>query len=282
MIANRLNKINILNSVNGLRIGGKLIEPDFQDYLNLLTMPLSAGQKKKVNKLYVGLKDHLNINLLSDVFDVMYYLGNETPESSLMNLVKNAHHCTAVNAPVHTPYEGFAGDGISSYIDTNYNPATQAVNYALDDCAFGIYSRTDRAANDNKYHGVVVGSDYMQIMLYRATSSSVRGWVNTVSAGRTVDHTVSNTLGMSIIGRSASNSCYASRNKSISSDTDVSNGIPNGSIFLLARNAGGARGFDDVQLSFAFAGKYLDSTSVGYLTDDFEALMDSNGKGVIA
>lgn len=262
--------------------GGQSWESELVTYMAGLTTELSSAQLVKINDFIKDYKADDSLTNLSDAYDVMYYLGNETAESSLRNMVKRAHDATAVNSPTFTPYEGWQGDGISSYIDTNYNPSTQADNYALDDCAFGVYCRTARAADDNKYHGVVLGSNYTQIMLHRATSNSVRGWVNTAVSAGTVDHTVSNTLGMSIIGRSAANSCYASRNKSISSGTGVSNGIPNDYIYLLARNAGGARGFDNVQISFAFAGKYLDSTSVGYLTDDFEALMDANGKGVIA
>ena len=53
---------------------------------------------------------------------------------------------TAVNSPAFTTNEGFMGNGTSSYIDTNFNPATQGVNYTLNDASRYAYVFTGSAA----------------------------------------------------------------------------------------------------------------------------------------
>ena len=52
---------------------------------------------------------------------------------------------TAVNSPTFTTNEGFMGNGTSSYIDTNFNPATQGVNYTLDNASRYAYVFTGSA-----------------------------------------------------------------------------------------------------------------------------------------
>ena len=46
----------------------------------------------------------------------------------------------AVNAPAFTVNQGFKGNGTSAYINTNFTPSTDGVNYALDSCSFGYYA----------------------------------------------------------------------------------------------------------------------------------------------
>jgi hypothetical protein len=59
---------------------------------------------------------------------------------------------TAVNSPTFTTNQGFLGNGTSSYIDTNYNPATQGVNYTLNNA--GRFFWVDNRASGNWEGGI--------------------------------------------------------------------------------------------------------------------------------
>ena len=113
-----------------------------QTYFAALSTPLSLEQQTRVSNFVTKLKNILLTNDLSTRFDFFYLLGNETEESSRFNLIKRAHDITNVNSVLWTQWQGFTGDGSSSYLDTNYNPATQKVSFSLNQCAIGIYIRT--------------------------------------------------------------------------------------------------------------------------------------------
>lgn len=247
-------------------------DADLLTYIAGLTTELSSAQLVKINDFIKDYKADDSLTNLSDAYDVMYYLGNETAESSLRNMVKRAHDATAVNSPTFTPYEGWQGDGISSYIDTNYSPATQGVNYVLYDASFGFYSRTIGNGIPMAPPTNVINT---RILFYFGN----RIYWSINGAAPDSYHSYSDANGMYVIGGdnlSSKSDLY--RNKIVLDTTTSSQStVGDGNFWLLGRGTY----FSTKQLSFAFAGKYLDSTSVGYLTDDFEALMDANGKGVI-
>ena len=113
-------------------------EPEVDAYLTGLTTPLSGEQVTRINTLVKNLKQGLSVESLSEVFDVMYVLAGETQESSLRNLVKDAHHATGVNSPTFEQYKGFKGNKTSHFVDTNYNPST-ATNYKQNSACMGAY-----------------------------------------------------------------------------------------------------------------------------------------------
>ena len=95
VVANGTN-ISVTNNINA--------EAELTTYITGLTTPLSSAQLLRLNTLIKTIKTRLSISALSEAFDTIYVLAGETSESSLKNLVKDAHHCTAVNAPTFTQY----------------------------------------------------------------------------------------------------------------------------------------------------------------------------------
>ena len=246
------------------------IDADLLTYISGLATPLSADILGKINTFVAGYKSDDGLTNLSDAYDVMYYLGNETAESSLRNLVKRAHDAVAVNSPTFTPYEGWAGDGISSYIDTNYNPATEADNYKLNDASMMFYSRAAGGTNRD------MGNSLTNRIQAIYSGNSCYYQLNGNGASTTV---IADSLGMFICaGNDGSNKTYYYKNKTpIHSRTAAQTAIPSGNITLLKV----AVSYTTRQQAFAACGKYLTQTSVNHITDRFEALMDSNGRGVI-
>ncbi len=280
------------NEISKAYRGGTLIysassyDADLLTYISGLATPLSADILGKINDIFVvPYKSDDGLTNLSDAYDVMYYLANETAESSLRNLVKRAHDAVAVNSPTFTPYEGWAGDGISSYIDTNYNPATEGSKYTLNNCSLGIYSRTDSAGTYCDIGSRTDTTNYTGLFSRLATGIVAHRIHNVATIS--VNGTVADSLGMNIVTRNAAaqTGLFGYKNKvQLSNSPGVGNttSIPNGNFYISARNlvGTGAETLSPRQYALAFAGNHRAQESVNYLYDRFQALMTANGKQV--
>ena len=248
-------------------------DADAQIYFNAMTTPLSSTQKARVNTFVKMLKDSLGITSLSEKFDVMYLLANETSEAGLRNLVKRSHDATAVNSPTFTQWEGFKGNGTSSYINTNYNDSTQAINYKINNASFGIYSRTNIQGNYRD-----CGENDVSPFSYLGMKWSDGKTYSALTGG-----------GVSFTAP-ASTACFYLLSRIT---TDYQNDYVNGSLFQsIPRGTQGLKnlnwaimqrgGFYSVrQYSFFYIGSGLTDTEVRKLTNCVEYYMDSVGKGVL-
>ena len=262
---------------------GEVYEPDFQAYLDALITPLSANQKTYINDFYVGIKTVLDINLLSEWFDFLTYLGNETSESAYKNLVKRLHDGAAAGGTVtHTPYEGTNGNGTSSYIDTNYNAATQGANYSLNSACLITYSRTNNTTSAADLGGRT-GTDYTAIYPYTSRVYACR--IHQGAGGGLINTTNTiGTYGMMILQRIGVSSLVLYHNKSKYTRTSAatSTNIPSTNYFAHARSfSGSPEAVSNRQLSLIGACKPFSDAQANGFTDQFETLMDKNGKGVL-
>lgn len=96
------------------------------------TLP-TLDQQVKQNKFLVTLK----ANGIWYLLDVLYVFAQNGGSAFATLNWKNpsANQCTLYNAPNFVYNGGFEGNGTSSFIDTNFNPATQGVNYTLNNAS---------------------------------------------------------------------------------------------------------------------------------------------------
>lgn len=88
--------------------------------------------------------------LIWDKMDIFYVLAVGDAAAARRNLKGNsAYNLTAVNSPTFTPFRGYAGNGSSSYLNSNWVPSTNAVQFTQNDACMGVYvnAGTDTAAN---------------------------------------------------------------------------------------------------------------------------------------
>ena len=124
-------KINNRSGVLPYFKGGVAFSPEYQAVLTEATaqgytLP-SAGQQAKQNTLMTSL-------ISSGVFaklDTLFVLANDGGASFACINWKNPSgtKATLVSSPTFTTNLGFNSNGTSSYIDTNFNAATQGVNF---------------------------------------------------------------------------------------------------------------------------------------------------------
>lgn len=125
--------------------------------------------------------------------DLLYLLAAADTQCSLIN-IRNPGAFTAVpvNAPVFTADRGWAGDGATSYLRTQYTPSTNGANFALDDASLWLWGVQDvqDASSDIGNAGNPRAS-----VQFRSTTNTMGLRVNDNSADA-----VSNTIGNGFAG----------------------------------------------------------------------------------
>lgn len=115
---------------------------DAQEYFDRRTVPLSMQDMVYYNQLIVSIKSKYSAARLRDICDVLYLFIGDRADATL-NIVKNAHNATESN-PLDLDYDpvtGYAPVAANGYLDTNYNPFSDAVTLGLNDATLGYYNQ---------------------------------------------------------------------------------------------------------------------------------------------
>ena len=165
------------------------------------------------------------------------------------------HNLTKMNSPLHTSLEGFTGNG--GYLDTNWIPETDGVNFTLNSGSIGAYIRTN---SDNTLFGTRNNSSSRQIRLIVNGQAGTNFMaLNSANNNMGVDNTG---LGLHWVNRPDSSTLDYYHNASlITNRTQSTVNVPSRSLLLLAGrgSSGSATDLSPDQLSYAFAGADLSS-----------------------
>jgi hypothetical protein len=123
---------------------GVAFDADYQAVLNRAvalgyTLP-SASQRIKQNTLLLALK----AGSIWTKLDILYIFANDggSDFGTLNWKAPTLNQSTLINSPTFTSNQGFTGNGTSSYINTNFNPAIGTNNYVLNNASRHIFVRT--------------------------------------------------------------------------------------------------------------------------------------------
>lgn len=144
-----MNEFAVLNGASTWNEMGTItdfgaLQPELQSVLDRATalsytLP-SDAQITKQNNLIL----HFKYSGIWDLFDVLYIMNAGSQEYSTLNFKNpNTNQITSLNSPAWANNGGSTGNGINSYLDTNFNPVTQGVNYTLDNASRIIWVKTD-------------------------------------------------------------------------------------------------------------------------------------------
>jgi len=232
----------------------------------------SDARKLLIDNLVKGLKDDGVWTLL----DFFYVLAAHAENSSLLNLINpgtfDATNVSSTAYEVDRGYTGAAGD----YLNSNYNPNTDRVNYVLDDCSMGVYVRTDLNAGVD-IGGLGGSTSYIYPRI--GGNSGVR--MNSGGDGTVAN---ANSQGFYIVNRvlSTHQDLYKNKVRTINHARN-STTIPDIDFYILAyNNSGTATLLSSKQVAAAFAGGGMTQTQVTAFTDRLETYMDAIGAGVIS
>jgi hypothetical protein len=207
-------------------VGG--FDSDYQAVLNYATtqgytLP-SASQQIKQNQLVLDLK----VGGVWSKLDTFAVFANDG--SSNFGLIdwKRLALYTAVNSPTWTSNVGFTGNGTSSYIDTNFNPSTQGVNYTIDNASrYTLFTGANTTIDGNS-----LGTSNNQLRRGGST-------LHTINSTNTLNSSFSFSENSIIsIHRTSANDVTLFNNKTSGTRTQLSVSLPNANQFILRRTTG--------------------------------------------
>lgn len=219
-----------------------------------------------------------------DKLDVLYLFAQESNDDgeALINWINpGANDGTLINAPSFVSLEGFTTDGLTNYINTNWNPTDDGSKFLPASAQISFYEIDNVLAS-----GVAVGS-YLSVSNDNACYINVNGsgslngrlYEGTAVPG----FTTSDSRGLNTLSRTAVDKIEVLRN-GVSLDTVVTNSTPDTNsldFFIGGANDGALDNPTGRQFAMVCMGGGLIESEVLSLYNAIETYMDSNGKGVV-
>lgn len=169
---------------------------------------------------------------------------------------------TAVNSPTFTADQGATGNGTSSYFNTNYNTATDGVNFTRNSASIGVWVRSTGGVARQFIMGVgTFGGAGSAVISREADGTGWRGIGVNDNGNFTATTLSQNATGLLSVNRSASSAKQLYRNGSLEQSATTSSQAPDSDeMFILASHNGGAINYFSGQISMAYAGGSMTST----------------------
>jgi hypothetical protein len=222
-------------------------DPDAVAYFELLTPQPSLLYKIAVNNLVKQLKTDGNWGKL----DRFWIHATEEQQHATISLVNpSSTPISEVNSPTWTASQGYTGDGASSYLNTNFNPASGGAHFTTGSACLGIYSRTNTAV-DGFDMGAYDGTD-----AYLASKFTDTYFYGAINCGTNAAYVAPDTLGLILVNRTSSSNTDLVQNGSVlTSSSATSTTMVNLDQYVLARNGSGyASYFSTRQLAISLIG----------------------------
>lgn len=252
-------------------------------YFTRYSVAPSSTDKRIISDFYRGVKfdnSLLPSGSLSTLFDAIWLMANPYQDGAKFNLISNSFSLTEVASPSWTSYQGYTGNGTSSYLNTGLAPSATTIA-SQNSFSYGIYLRNNSAVagqsgavNAGNTSWVVIGPKFTDNKMYFGVNSALADF----GASAT---TITDSLGLKSAKRTNSTTvvAYDRSNVLLNQTTGASAARTTQIIYIGARNnAGTADSFDVRQISFAFIG--IGTISIPNLYTRIQALMTSFGTQV--
>jgi hypothetical protein len=211
--------------------------------------------------------------------DECWLFANKTKTNAYVGM-KGLKDCSESGTITFSVYNHIVGNGSNGYLNTNFDPDVDGVNYTLNSGSFGVYSRNNvlEASIDIGGRTTTDGGDQ--------TWGAIRFTGDNFYAESNSDFLVqisnNDSRGLFTISRTASDlTTLYSNGTSFITSVAASVDVFNGDIYICALNEGGSpANYSTRQYAFAFIGGGLTETDVGNLFNRLETLLDFLGAGV--
>jgi hypothetical protein len=211
--------------------------------------------------------------------DGIWVLANHiTGADSLRDWKTPANTATAYNNPSWEQWSGWTGNGSNAYIDLNWIPSVNGVNYTRNSASIGGYIRDNVAENSVDFGVSGIHDARLQ--------SRWSGDLAIIRINSNISSNIANTdsRGMFIINRVlfTHQECWKNKVRIINGAV-ASTGLPNISVYILGGNLNDSLAAASTrQQSMIFIGGGLTQADIDSITNRFETRMDAHGKGVIS
>lgn len=179
--------------------------------------------------------------------DALYLMAAADSQAAKLNWIADRNNITETATVTFTADRGYAGDGITGTLDTNFNPTTAGGNFALNGHSMGVWSRT---ANALAGGGWLMGSATSAIAPFGDSKTNFY-----IRSGSTTSNAVphAGTPGLYALSRGNATNVRRYKNGVELADTLLSSSaLNNESLLLMRRN--GAAVYTDNQVAAAHIG----------------------------
>jgi hypothetical protein len=143
---------------------------------------------------------------------------------------------SAVNGPTFTPNLGYTGDGTTSYLNSNFNPATQGVKYTLNSASGFTYIQQNIVSAGAAF-GAIVSSDISVLLYPQFLVNTPIYYINNLG---TDSYGAGTSQGLSSFIRiNSTNIAYYKNGAIAGTNVKSSSLIPNTSIYICGRSTSG-------------------------------------------
>jgi hypothetical protein len=225
-----------------------------------------------------------------DRFDILYIMSSNTSANAFINW-KNpgTYNLTDPEStnPTFTAYEGFAGDGSSDYLSTNFEPSAHQSSATRTDASMGIYVRS--WTNGEVAFGASGYSDGLSRTALKPHDSAVvyTAYINSGGTSTQYSSMTEGHLGLNVISRTGetTNEIFHNGVSVGTSTASARDYTCDAVLYLLAQNSletpsETVDNFYQGQVSIAFYMDGINETEADGIYDIFQAYMTSLDKEV--
>jgi hypothetical protein len=218
----------------------------------------SEVRKSAINTLIRTLKD----DSIWDELDRLWVMKAHDAQAAKLdwkNPATSAYALTEVGSPTFTADVGYTGNGSSSYLNTNFNPSTDGVQFTQNGASMGVYLDDVGSSASNRWMGAYSsGAGYASL---RRTTTAAYGLINGASADDLVFTTGVASLADQLVVVNRDNIImkdFADGSQDAVDTDTTSVAVPNQDIFILAHNGNGSpANYSDATVSAAYVGDTL-------------------------
>lgn len=123
-----------------IRLGGRIYQAETLALVARFTTPPTEARKILIDNVILALKAAGAWTKL----DAFYLMAAADNQAARRNWIQDAYNLTAVSGPTFVADRGYTGDGLTSYLDSGFNPTTApSPKFTLDSASVGAWVRTD-------------------------------------------------------------------------------------------------------------------------------------------
>jgi len=207
----------------------------------------------------------LVINGLWNKLDLFYMLAAENEQAARLNWkTPGSFTLTATNSPSFVTDRGFAGNGTTSYLDTNWNPLTQGVAFTLNSASFGCWVRNTSASSVFEL-GAIAGAGLR--LSTRTAGGTIQALINDLTGHQVV---MASAIGLTVGSRPDASNIVIYKNGAIVSAPGEVDSVSVGTVAYFSRNV---NTYSPRQIAFGFWGAGLSANENSELYKIINAYM---------
>jgi hypothetical protein len=219
----------LAGSASATSAGSYILDADYNAVLARATvlgytLPDATLQGKQ-NTLVISLKSAGIWNKL-DILKI--YATNNSNMATLNWKAPASHQTTLVNSPTFTANQGFKGNASTSYLNTNFNPATSGVQYTLNNASRFIYLKTAFATSNYYILDAVLGIAQNSLQNRNANDQKINQGASVLSHNADLSGE-----GLKVINRTSSTNVELFNGSTQLSRTATSTSINSGNQYVL-------------------------------------------------